>query len=72
MSGTRDWDAGTYHRVSDVHMEWAEQVLGRLHLSGDETVLDAGCGNGRWAIGLAELHGEFATVLETQDILKLL
>ncbi|MEA2411688.1 MAG: hypothetical protein QOC77_2249, partial [Thermoleophilaceae bacterium] len=27
---TRDWDAGTYHRVSDVHTEWAEQVLGRL------------------------------------------
>jgi trans-aconitate 2-methyltransferase len=45
--GTRDWDAGTYHRVSDVHTEWAEQVLGRLGLRGHETVLDAGCGSGR-------------------------
>jgi trans-aconitate 2-methyltransferase len=42
---TRDWDAGTYHRVSDVHTEWAEQVLGRLNGAG--TVLDAGCGSGR-------------------------
>jgi len=47
VSGTRDWDAGTYHRVSDVHTEWASQVLGRLPLSGSETVLDAGCGSGR-------------------------
>src|SRR6476620_7672955 len=30
VSGTRDWDAGTYHRVSNVHTEWAEQVLSRL------------------------------------------
>jgi trans-aconitate 2-methyltransferase len=43
--GTRDWDAGTYHRVSDVHTEWADQVLGRLQYAG--TLLDAGCGSGR-------------------------
>jgi trans-aconitate 2-methyltransferase len=42
---SRDWDAGTYHRVSDVHTEWAEQVLSRLPRT--ETVLDAGCGSGR-------------------------
>jgi trans-aconitate 2-methyltransferase len=42
---SRDWDAGTYHRVSDVHTEWAEQVLARLHPT--DTILDAGCGSGR-------------------------
>jgi trans-aconitate 2-methyltransferase len=47
VSGTRDWDAGTYHRVSHVHTEWAEQVLGRLPAAGSGTVLDAGCGSGR-------------------------
>lgn len=45
MSGTRDWDAGTYHRVSDVHTEWAEQVLSRMPAA--RVVLDAGCGSGR-------------------------
>jgi len=44
---TRDWDAGTYHRVSVPHEEWARSVLDRLPLQGDETVLDAGCGSGR-------------------------
>jgi trans-aconitate 2-methyltransferase len=46
-SSTRDWDAGTYHRVSVPHEEWARSVLDRLPLHGDETVLDAGCGSGR-------------------------
>jgi trans-aconitate 2-methyltransferase len=44
---TRDWDARTYERVSGPQAEWAEGVLGRLRLGGDETVLDAGCGSGR-------------------------
>jgi trans-aconitate 2-methyltransferase len=44
---TRDWDAATYDRVSDPQVEWAREVLDRLLLRGDETVLDAGCGSGR-------------------------
>jgi trans-aconitate 2-methyltransferase len=44
---TRDFDARTYHRVSNVHQEWADALLDRLGLHGDETVLDAGCGSGR-------------------------
>jgi trans-aconitate 2-methyltransferase len=44
---TRDWDAATYDRVSGPQVEWAERVLDRLPLRGDETVLDAGCGSGR-------------------------
>ncbi len=48
MSGAaRTWDASTYHRVSSPHVEWAQDVLDRLDLRGDETVLDAGCGSGR-------------------------
>jgi trans-aconitate 2-methyltransferase len=43
----RDWDASTYERVSNPQVEWAQVVLDRLSLDGDETVLDAGCGTGR-------------------------
>ena len=43
----RDWDAATYDRVSDPQVAWAREVLERLPLRGDETVLDAGCGTGR-------------------------
>jgi trans-aconitate 2-methyltransferase len=47
VSGSREWDAGTYDRVSDPQLAWGRSVLGRLLLRGDETVLDAGCGSGR-------------------------
>src|SRR5262245_40282933 len=42
-----EWDAATYHRVSEPQFEWGRKVLARLALAGDETVLDAGCGTGR-------------------------
>ena len=45
--GTVDWDAATYDRVADPQEEWGREVLARLELGGDETVLDAGCGSGR-------------------------
>jgi trans-aconitate 2-methyltransferase len=47
VTGAREWDAGTYDRVSDPQLAWGRAVLARLQLRGDETVLDAGCGSGR-------------------------
>jgi trans-aconitate 2-methyltransferase len=49
-----DWDAATYDRVAEPQEEWGLEVLERLELSGDETVLDAGCGSGRLTRHLAE------------------
>jgi trans-aconitate 2-methyltransferase len=42
-----DWDAATYDRVSDPALRWGREVVRRLELLGDETILDAGCGTGR-------------------------
>jgi trans-aconitate 2-methyltransferase len=42
----RDWDAATYERVSAPLVAMGRDVLDRLVLRGDETVLDAGCGTG--------------------------
>jgi trans-aconitate 2-methyltransferase len=42
-----DWDAHRYHRVAQPHAAWGANVLDRLELRGDETVLDAGCGSGK-------------------------
>ena len=47
MTPSRDWDAGTYERVSEPQLAWGVDVLERLELGGDERVLDAGCGTGR-------------------------
>jgi len=44
---TRDWDASTYDRISEPQQAWAREQLARLELSGDEVVLDAGCGSGK-------------------------
>jgi trans-aconitate 2-methyltransferase len=46
-TGAREWDAQTYDEVSDPQFEWGVEVLERLELRGDETVVDAGCGSGR-------------------------
>jgi trans-aconitate 2-methyltransferase len=49
-----DWDGATYDRVAHPMTRWGSNVLDRLPLRGDETVLDAGCGSGRVTEQLAE------------------
>lgn len=54
MSGVRDWDGGTYDRISGTMEALGRGVLARLPLEGDELVLDAGCGSGRITQALLE------------------
>jgi trans-aconitate 2-methyltransferase len=47
MQYARDWDGQSYDRISGPMESLGREVLERLVLAGDETVLDAGCGSGR-------------------------
>jgi len=50
----RDWNAGSYERMSAPMEAMGREVLDRLDLRGDERVLDAGCGTGRVTAALVE------------------
>ena len=48
----KDWDAASYHRLSEPQFAWGLDVLGKIDLRGDERALDVGCGTGRLTIEL--------------------
>jgi trans-aconitate 2-methyltransferase len=48
-----EWNAEKYHNVSAPQQAWGRRVLERLPLTGNEHVLDLGCGTGRIT---AEIH----------------
>jgi trans-aconitate 2-methyltransferase len=50
----REWDGSSYDRISATMAGLGLAVLDRLELSGDELVLDAGCGSGRVTQALLE------------------
>lgn len=54
MPESRTWDGKSYDRVSGPMEALGRSVLGRLELTGDELVLDAGCGSGRVTEALLE------------------
>jgi trans-aconitate 2-methyltransferase len=59
----REWDAGSYHGLAQPHQAWGAQILERLPLRGDETVMDLGCGTGRVTEQLLERLGSDGRVL---------
>jgi trans-aconitate 2-methyltransferase len=53
-AAARDWDGASYDRLSAPMEALGREVLARLALRGDETVLDGGCGSGRVTEALLE------------------
>ena len=47
MPEPRSWDGAAYDRLSTPMERLGREVMDRLELRGDETVIDAGCGSGR-------------------------
>jgi len=49
------WDAEDYSRSSSAQQSWARELIAKLRLQGDESVLDIGCGDGKVTAEIAAL-----------------
>jgi len=47
------WDAKDYAKNSAQQQLWAQELLGKLNLQGDEALLDLGCGDGKVSAEIA-------------------
>jgi trans-aconitate 2-methyltransferase len=47
------WNAAEYAANSAVQQSWARETIAKLHLRGDERILDVGCGDGKITAELA-------------------
>jgi trans-aconitate 2-methyltransferase len=43
----RQWNAEDYARNSSVQQKWADELISKLRLKGNESLLDIGCGDGK-------------------------
>ncbi|MCX6373956.1 MAG: methyltransferase domain-containing protein [Actinobacteria bacterium] len=68
-----DWDARDYVAHSAAQQEWARELIAKLHLCGDEAVLDIGCGDGRATALIAERlpHGSVLGVDKSASMIAL-
>jgi trans-aconitate 2-methyltransferase len=41
------WDPKAYEKSSSAQQRWAEELLSRISIRGDERILDIGCGDGK-------------------------
>jgi SAM-dependent methyltransferase len=48
------WDARDYAKHSTAQFSWAKELIEKLNLTGNESVLDIGCGDGKVTAQIAE------------------
>jgi len=49
------WDADDYEKHSKSQQLWARELIQKLNISGDESILDIGCGDGKVTAEIASL-----------------
>lgn len=72
MPSTASWRGDHYDRISGPHADMGSPALDRLELTGDERVLDVGCGSGRVTERLLERlpHGSVVALDGSASMLE--
>lgn len=67
------WDAQDYAKNSSAQENWAKELIKKLHLKGNESVLDIGCGDGRITRSIAKqlVQGSIVGVDYSPDMIRL-
>jgi trans-aconitate methyltransferase len=65
------WNATDYAKNSSEQQKWARELIAKLHLRGDERVLDLGCGDGKVTAEIAHQlpRGEIVGVDLSQEMI---
>lgn len=66
------WDAEDYHKSSAEQQKWAKELLSKLSLKGDESILDIGCGDGKITAEIANLlpHGLVVGIDNSEEMIN--
>jgi trans-aconitate methyltransferase len=67
------WDAAEYARSSTAQQGWALELIGKLALTGAETVLDIGCGDGKVTAEIARRvpAGRVIGIDSSEDMIRM-
>ena len=49
------WDPEVYEKSSSTQKKWAEEVISKIQITGNERILDIGCGDGKITAYIASL-----------------
>lgn len=67
------WDAEDYAKNSSAQSQWGQELISKLTLQGNETVLDIGCGDGKISAQLAQIvkNGTVVGIDLSEDMVRL-
>jgi trans-aconitate methyltransferase len=67
------WNAQDYAKHSTSQYEWAKELIPKLNLTGNETLLDIGCGDGKVTALLATYlpHGKVVGIDSSEEMITL-
>jgi trans-aconitate 2-methyltransferase len=73
LSMKQKWNAEDYAKNSSAQQQWAQELIAKLALQGNESVLDIGCGDGKIStqLALAVRNGSVLGIDLSEDMIRL-